>query len=459
MQLRKRLRAPWLEPGFVLALALVAGCSNAAENVPPATAFYFPTGVAIDPSGAYAYITNGNSDLRYSGGTVNVVDLAKTEATLGTYQRGTIPPGCAPSPLNKGELDCDATSYFVAGAAVEIGNFAGNVVVQNLIGAPNGLSRRLFFPVRGDPSLTYVDVLMKGGAITGLQCTASPASGTALARCDGNHRLDHFANRPSVALPDEPFGIAVDGTLGYVYLSHQVGGYVTLALAPPSGAAPTLVDSRNGLVGVDSNGQQEAFGLAIQHPGDPSGLVYVTSRSTATYGAFRVGDDAILPVLSDVIVTALRIGANVRGVSFADGGNTMLLLDNEPSSLLVYDSTLQPSGLPRNQVLGEIQVCGDPSFVVPAESSNGLRAYVVCFQQSQVWDVDVDSQRVLSQIAVGSGPNAMALAPPGGPMRAYVANFSENSLAVIDVDPTSPTFDTVVLKLGPRPVDAAPGGQ
>ena len=58
---------------FVAAL-VVCGCHwdlNSKSTDPQSDQLYFPAGIAMDPGGQLVYVSNGNADLRYGGGTVD----------------------------------------------------------------------------------------------------------------------------------------------------------------------------------------------------------------------------------------------------------------------------------------------------------------------------------------------------------------------------------------------------
>ena len=42
---------------------------------PPVDRFFFPTGLALTPDGRFLFVSNGNSDLKYNGGSIVVVDV------------------------------------------------------------------------------------------------------------------------------------------------------------------------------------------------------------------------------------------------------------------------------------------------------------------------------------------------------------------------------------------------
>src|SRR5207253_8109148 len=103
-----------------LASALLCACSSAPPTLlpppfgpdpanPEAARFFFPTGVAIDPSATWIVVTNANADRQYDGGTMysfRAADFVKY-----------FPPGApgGPLPFPKDSLV----------GKVVIGNFTG----------------------------------------------------------------------------------------------------------------------------------------------------------------------------------------------------------------------------------------------------------------------------------------------------------------------------------------------
>src|SRR5690348_511945 len=82
----------------LFALALCAGCHvtlNDPGSEPPPGTFYFPSGLTLDPDGTHLYVSNANSDLRYGGGTVQVVDLKRFDCAVRRFQDpGFTDPAC-----------------------------------------------------------------------------------------------------------------------------------------------------------------------------------------------------------------------------------------------------------------------------------------------------------------------------------------------------------------------------
>src|SRR5262245_48408396 len=89
------------------ALALVltaAGCFTSDEGLqPPATGFYFPTGLAVSPGATTLYVANSDFDLHYNGGTVQALDLRMIRADV-TKLRDAIVAGASRNPCEAASL-------------------------------------------------------------------------------------------------------------------------------------------------------------------------------------------------------------------------------------------------------------------------------------------------------------------------------------------------------------------
>jgi hypothetical protein len=133
----------------------------------------------------------------------------------GTQERCVMPPGssitesgeqpaerpCRRLPLLPQVAECDERS-FVADV-VRVGDFATTMAYSL---EDEGV--RLLLPVRGDPSVTYVDVRTEGGKIA-LECDQG---GDPLdpELCGDSHRLDDLRNDPELdPIAREPFNMAV----------------------------------------------------------------------------------------------------------------------------------------------------------------------------------------------------------------------------------------------------------
>src|SRR3954453_21741395 len=153
--------------GLFALVALVAGCHwdlNDKGTDPQAAQLYFPAGIAMDPGGHYVYVSNGNADLRYGGGTVMMVDMLSFECTIAAYRAffpltaadGSypMPPTCNPAvdyhvlwdnakcrrdALDPSIIECDESAFILQNSTVAVGNFAGGI---RLLGDPNDANHR-----------------------------------------------------------------------------------------------------------------------------------------------------------------------------------------------------------------------------------------------------------------------------------------------------------------------------
>ncbi len=273
------------------ALVAASGCYwhlNDPGTNAPVNQFYFPTGIAMDPAGRYIYVANGNADLRYAGGLLQMVDTHRFDCAVGRYCDQTRlcnrpldsecsdsdiaqadidlkyqpTPGeaeCQPDPLDPGVVDCDEGPFIVPNAVVRLGNFAGDITLatrpigqvpsalpspEPLNGSDGSQERRLFIGVRGDPSVTYVDAHLgnllplatpRPGV---LDCFDNPASlmarpgydavtntTTAAPECDSDHLVQTYE------CADDPLCEQEDENLP----PEPFGMYLDTGLVPSTG--------------------------------------------------------------------------------------------------------------------------------------------------------------------------------------------------------------------------------
>lgn len=438
MRPRKNSRFQWLG----LALLLTACPASSDEVRPPSDQMFFPAGVAIDPAESVLFVANANSELRYDTGTVIVADLQRVEDLLaGWLADGQIPADpagcdncCEVDPDEPTVLVCNERAVMRDGAIVRMGNFASTVAVQEL--ADGNL--RLFLPVRGDPSITWVDYDVGAGTLSCGGTGTSPL-------CDGEHRLDSVVTVES-SLFSEPWGVHVDSGNEYVMVTHLTEPVVTLLDAPASGAAPTITDVAGGLFSQNpESGVRGATGVAGRLPGTPGDLVYVTSRAEArvqTLTVYRRAGRVGMVAGDFFFLDQVGPSDDSRGIAFSEDGNTGFVVNRDPPTLQLLDTRIDATGVPTNRVFGAIEICRDASIL----TVSAARAYVSCFADSRIWALDTDRQTLLAVIDVGRGANSTAVSPSRG--RLYVSNFLEDTISVIDITPGSFTENRVVMQLG-----------
>lgn len=212
-------------PTIVCALALAglggSSCFSGAEGrSPDPNALYFPTVLTVSRGGSTLYVANSDFDLRYSGGSVQAVDLGALRAAIrpvaerlgngASAAEACAAAGRSPNEdtwLNPGPCDPFPYAPYVRAAHL-IGAFASSGLVAYRADGPGA---RLFVPVRGDPSVTYFDVQddraadAAQSATFALDCAASEDG-----YCDTAHRVGQDPERSlrGVQLPADPMGVA-----------------------------------------------------------------------------------------------------------------------------------------------------------------------------------------------------------------------------------------------------------
>ena len=533
--------------GLVGLAALSLSACSLSQNgvVPPADTFFYPTsGVmapnsltkdATDPAAQWLYVANSNADLRFNDGTLVMVDVAHAYTDRHAPEQlakwGACPQANYVNPLPRSEtptccwdlldsniLNCDERPYIQSDATVLIGSFAALMVWQSYcdddpcrayhsasnvpldcLANPEG--GRLLIGVRGDTSLTYVDVAPVGAPTNAnasrpaFHCTGDVAT-TSLAEC--NQKVVDTSSplaiesgdpqAPATMLPDEPYAVTLDQARGYLYVGHLVGstsaqdtggvslfdvsgtGFITENQFPP---APRFIapfgspfpPSSSGLFGVTALTMHEPLGA----PPDPGNrFLYVSSRyvpqvtSMVPLGpsicAGDENDDVIVPAGNTL--NSNLVGSEMRGVEFIDPvpgsdpnySQRAYALQRVPPDLVGFDISTNESGAASATPTDVLETCSSPTFLYqfpPAELAtpeNPARLFVNCFDTGEVYVFDPSGPTLLTTFAVGRGPAGMVF-DTARPL-AYVLDFSQNDVSVVDLAPRSPTQYHVVQRLG-----------
>jgi DNA-binding beta-propeller fold protein YncE len=401
---------------------LAAGCHwtlTDPSTDPKSHQFDFPTGIAMDPGGRYAYVSNGNADLAFGGGTLMIVDLLAFECTVAEFraqlalkQNQTpppIPPSCtglqklaqdnlkdlSPCRLDPSDpsiVDCDEGQFIVRNATVRIGNFGGEIRLQH----SNSLNR-LFVAVRGDPSITWADIRTPDDAYPSLDCQ-DKTSGTVpfvqsqpltvTNTCGPGHQINSYtctaqpncliglndSNHPpgTAQLPTEPFAMQIDeGTYPDVkntpYSRMLVGAQGTgqVSLIKLDEEPPKLVYESNPFFQPDAQMHHGVFGMAQQHKHDPSSTWYLTTNLFPELATFRIAEANVVQLQTTLsLQTTYAFGNDIRDIQFDASGNRAFVTENNPPSVITLDTRVLPGatgGLPVNAVVSNVDVCQTPS--------------------------------------------------------------------------------------------------
>jgi hypothetical protein len=250
--------------GAVLALP---ACSDTPPNIgrpPPVDAFFFPAGVAIDDAPERAvegrprwlFVGSANNDLRFNAGALVPVDLEAFWDAWFDPQLQTARPYCEdvgdggdidhcvlpPATPTTAErpcrrlagkptvVECDEKAFARDEATVRFGNFSTVIGTSHETSA-TGDFLRLWIPVRGDPSLTFVDVRGSGDELR-LDCGQGDDE-IDDRLCGDDHRLEHERNDEDLEpLAREPFTVFTSDAPGqrdrFLAVAHADGPFLTL---------------------------------------------------------------------------------------------------------------------------------------------------------------------------------------------------------------------------------------
>ncbi|MEO6572504.1 MAG: hypothetical protein ABIP89_01605 [Polyangiaceae bacterium] len=370
----------------VLAASLGLSCYSAGDGTdPPSKSFYFPVGVTVSRGGSVMYVVNSDFDLQWNGGTVQSYDLElirrhavlaikdPTDPALPLLRPGV--KGECPSnpPISQsngsgfrqplGETcapPVDSTVY--VRDSVIIGAFATDLQLSQS-------STRLFMPVRGDASLTWIDVQPDDpNVVPPTDPTASYAPWTLDCgvrvnnRCDGAHHAGNNPDEPNntrkIAMPGEPFGMAQseDGTA--ITITHQndtktsllstglppctmVSGNVTCASGPP--ATPALQFVVDGLpVGGNGIAAIPHDPLASAGTAPPRPAFLQTSRSTAELDLLRYYSDQGSATQSSLLRPYL-VKESTFGLAASAGGSDSRGIVIDPTPRLACQGSVPPA--------------------------------------------------------------------------------------------------------------------
>jgi DNA-binding beta-propeller fold protein YncE len=473
---------------------LCGACAGGAGIAPPIDQLFFPVSVTADDAGQKLYVANGNFNTNFDGGTITVLDLAQIEADGQACRAAQInntaaPSGCQatlPSPPTLCVTEngrCSTTNltlpYIDKAATVVTASFAGD-----FLRLPD--SNRIFFTVRGDQSLSFIDINPAATGEAAIDCAAEVISiipnddpqDTSRRRCSGDHVL--LADRvPSnddfgTIIPGfssgvfaTTFDLARDipgvGATDLLYVSHLDNGEVSLFRLLPDG---TPLFQRSELLATGVNQ------MAVQ---PQTGIVYVIRRSLFIDGATVNGNavELVQPRISDdnssqlelFLVGELRLdafdsgGIDYRSVAFGRGGDRAYIGMANPSSVVVLDTSLDQFGFPTNQILARIDVDQVPEQMKVIDTADGRELiYITDFNNKRVHVLDgdlIDGGGARTSIDVGNGPFGLEeIVLPGDLHRLVVTNFAEDTLSFIDADPASPTHNQVLYRVGaPRPAE------
>lgn len=525
--------------GAAVLASSATGCFNNDDViVPPSREFNYPTSLTVSPGGNALYVANSDFDLQFSGGTMQVLDLGTcAPGTRGCLRNDALAlrdaleasePG-GPSVCGQFGLGTNDNPVLLPGPCTAfptpsyvrqyagIGAFASNATLAIEPGADGAATgrARLFLTVRGDPSVTFFDVVndtnadtlaqpVGAGGCSGPFCLECQAQGDTQ-RCGPLHRVGENASLTTrgIVLPVEPVGIAASEDARVIVVAHQTQAQASL-LVNSWGAAPELEFPLSGL----PEGPTEV--AAIPMPGiarlQGSSFGYgasflVTYRDAPYVDVLRFDADAgsspSRPFLTASFrepITVNSDGSDSRGVAIdasarvaceanCSAGEIDCLVDcAEDVPLRAFMANRAPPSLLGGEILTEVvrDENGTPTaatdslnifqsvplsfgasrvhigHVLDEQGKKQLRVFVVSFEAREVASYDPEARRIEAIIHTGRGPHAIVTDTregDDGHALLYVGHFSDSFLGVVDLDMRHPrTFGQMFAAVGtPNP--------
>lgn len=449
------------------------------------------------------FVVNSDFDLQYNAGTVLALDLDRIRAmippvwdaddprypcgVLGDNRQTVLYPGrCAAMDL---QAPADGAGTLVA-ASTQIGAFATDALVLVPPGpAPTGHegAARLFIPVRGDPSITWIEIAddRAEGTTRKLSCGQSGDS----PRCAGAHRAGENAssNLRGAVLPAEPYGIAATDSGDALLVTHQTAGAVSLVTNPWEGT-PTL----QFVLGGFSYGALGIAALPVPGYVRSRGFEYnpaflTTFRASAEVDTVRYYNDQAAaparPFVSRTAVAPITVnasGVDSRGIAVDSHDRVACEQSCDADIECLRACAEVPIGVfianrsPPSIIVGEVRTrVGDtwaddsvtifdsvpirfgPSKVQIGQviEDDGLphrRVFVSCFDSRTVVIYDPARLRIDAEVRTGRGPHALAF-DPHLPI-AYVGHFTDSYIGAIDLDRRHSSYGTIIASIGtPKP--------
>jgi DNA-binding beta-propeller fold protein YncE len=411
-----------------MAAWLAAGCMpDSAGVAPPSDRIFYPTAASLTPDGDHLAVASSNFDLAYSNGTVLLVDLDLVEG----FAASCPDEGCDP---------VEEDAYVLSDETVRTGSYA-----SFLVRAPGG--DRMYLTVRGDTTLTVLDVDMSADPGRRLTCF-DPDDPPRNRKCDTAHRITE-------GLTADPYAITVqrasyDGgetVVDWIFVSHLTSGQVTVfeALVDRDVAPRSVLTDRSFPEGVSA--------IAVD-PLAPSTFYAATRHSPYLYTFSFAADPLDFDNQTRIVLgRAIRLdvlgdGRDSRDIVFSSDGTMAYVSNRTPNSLVIVDTSLDENGWPRNNAVGAVELDSGPSLVRAwrAPGWDQDLVYVTCYNADRVYVIDPVLRTTVDVILTGNGPHSLVIDDKR--LLGYLLNFIESTISVIDLDPSSATFDRVRATIG-----------
>ncbi len=483
-------------------------------NPPEPRQLYFPSGLALDPrapegeAAKWLFVVNANSDLAFNGSSLVAVDLnrffdlAFSDPSLQTVGTLAVNDGvqnvgsevddqnpCRRNVSRPQLIECDESSVVNEDTTVYMTTFATVAGIWQPDPASDRL--RLLTPVRGDPSISYVDISGGlGGSSLEFEC-GQGSDESDPRRCSSDFRMKHLrGNEDLTRLATEPANILISKRPGYpvAYVTHLNRPVVTLVdldgIAEAESGKSVLIDEARILhptevvggfgiaerpcapedEGTDAPGCErpkvyfghreltrvEIASVHLQQPGE--GQTCVGYPDLGEPGGllcdFQVVDETtFVPQTLGGVGANQLLGAPAFGeMAFSQDGNGLYITQVNPGGLIYVDTSLDDNGEVRNETIDLIEMCAEPQALEVFSVDGEEYAAVSCYKPAEIFIVELRSFRVIRQVIAGTGPHEMVYDPTRKVL--YAANTLDATISVIDVSRERVTRFTEIARIG-----------
>ncbi len=490
---------------------IVAACYQAGSgSAPPGKILYFPVGVDVSKGGNVLYVANSDFDLQYNGGTIQSYDLNHIRRdvllaianpadpnlplmrpaqapgqpgdnpctnpdgtpalppvyrTDGTGERQPLGETCAPP--------VDSTKYVKA--TVTIGAFATDLQVQRCEALPAAgvdtrfdretscdfAGQRLFVPVRGDASVTWVGLTVDDPSVApaadgsdgkpasefSLDCGAETNNG----HCNGLHSAGNSGTEPAntrnVTMPGEPFGMAQSQDGQALVITHQTDTKASLFTTGGRNENPAIEYVLDGLPiggnGVVAIPHDRALACVDDTCKSPRPAFLWTTRASPEVHRLRYySDDGTTatptlarPFLLDEAkfpVAASSAGTDSRG----------MVIDRSPrlACKAKVRATVKPADESNPAFVAQMQACArTPARIFIANRSPAALLVGELGGAADDGSYDADRFTLFGNVPLSSGPSKVYLAPVvdqdgNYALRVFIVCFDSATLFIYDPD-------------------------
>lgn len=453
--------------------ALLLGCpSQPYTNPVPSSRLYFPTGVVhVDVPGSsdgVLFVSNGNTDKRYTSGSVVAISLDQVQEADG---------GVVGLPAVGAAVTGGARQFTVLNQvnAVQVSSFTGELAKLDL----GGQRYRLFVPSRSEGMKFHaVDVDVSSGTPK-MQCFPAAPDGAP---------TDCAANAPSLSPPaieqsvtgvpraTAPFGVAVKPRVCTAAADCGSGRSCVAGACRSSGGDAFADVFVTHITQVDSPlaSNQNLRGYAIRVDSDAMTVdstnfnnlgtgatssaaagqrwVYLSGRFVSTTGYPNLL--RLVDINGSVLTTGLETSfgvADTRGIAVGSSEERIYLIGRNPDVLLVIQVRNPTADVPALGLVRSVRLPNAPNElkVIPRAGRGDLVA-ITCSGAGVLALYDEDLGDLVAQVpAVGLQPFGLDFDLRGTAARIFVSDFNDGRIAVVDLpDLARPQTARLVAHIG-----------